>query len=355
MKETTNCHKILQGSVLGIAAGMTLFAGSASAKDSLEMTAAFSKNLPILGTAAVDYVEMINGISNDVEFKHFDPGKLVPTLEALDAVSNGSVDSAFVASGYWQGKIPAASLFSAVPFGPEAGEFLGWILFDDGAALWQEMYDTHGYDVVATPCGVIAPETSGWFKNEINGVEDLKGLNMRFFGLGGKVMEKLGVSTSLLAGGDIFPALERGAIDATEFSMPRIDARLGFHKITKFNYFPGWHQPSTLFELLINKDVYEELTDVAKKQIKVACLASIATTLAEGEATNFDAMVDNVENHGVIIKQWDPEMLELFQTTWNEVAAEMAEEDEFFKKVWDDLQEYRKGYSIWSKNTYLPR
>lgn len=345
----------MKSKIMATVAGLTLVAGSAVAQEELEMTSAFSKNLPILGTAGVDFVEKINGISSDVNFKHFDPGKLVPTLEALDAVSSGSVDAAFTTSGYWQGKIPAASLFAAVPFGPEAGEFLGWILYDDGAELWQEMYDSNGYDVVVTPCGLIAPETSGWFKNEINSVEDLKGLNMRFFGLGAQVMEKLGVSTSLLAGGDIFPALERGAIDATEFSMPRIDARLGFHKITKFNYFPGWHQPSTMFELIINKDAYEELSEVAQNQIKVACLANIATNLAEGEATNYAAMVDNVENNGVQIKNWDQDMLDLFQSTWNEVAVEMAEGDEFFKKVWDDLAEYREGYAIWSKNIYLPR
>jgi len=341
-------------SVLLGAAGVALCA-PLQAQDTLEMTSSFAKTLPILGTAGVDFVKKINGISSDVQFEHFDPGKLVPTLEALDAVSNGSVDSAFATSGYWQGKITAASLFAAVPFGPEAGEYLGWVLYDDGAALWQEMYDEAGYDVVATPCGIIAPETSGWFKNEINSFDDLKGLNMRFFGLGAEVMQRLGVSTSLLAGGDIFPALERGAIDATEFSMPRIDANLGFHKIAKFNYFPGWHQPSTLFELLINKDVYEDLSDVAKNQIEVACLANITTSLAEGEATNYAAMVDNTENNGVTIKQWPAEMLETFESTWNEVAAGLAEEDAMFKKAWDDLAEYREGYKVWSNNIYLPR
>ncbi|HID38663.1 MAG TPA: C4-dicarboxylate ABC transporter, partial [Calditrichaeota bacterium] len=235
--------------LLTAVATLALMGGTATAETTIEMTAAFGKNLPILGTAAVDYTEMVNAISSDVEFVHYDPGKLVPTLEALDAVSDGSVDASFATSGYWQGKMNTASLFAAVPFGPEAGEFLGWILYDDGAKYWQQMYDDNGYNVKTMPCGVIAPETSGWFKNEINSVADLKGLNMRFFGLGAKVMEKLGVSTSLLAGGDIFPALERGAIDATEFSMPRIDARLGFHKLVKYNYFPGWHQPSTLFEL----------------------------------------------------------------------------------------------------------
>ncbi|HGG05744.1 MAG TPA: TRAP transporter substrate-binding protein [Aliiroseovarius sp.] len=341
--------------LIAAVAGMTLAGGAASAQTSIEMTAAFGKNLPILGTAAVEFVDRINAISNEVEFEHFDPGKLVPTFEALDAVSNGSVDAAYAATGYWQGKINAASLFSAVPFGPEAGEFMGWILYDDGAKYWQQMYDDNGYNVKAMPCGVIAPETSGWFKNEINSVEDLQGLNMRFFGLGAKAMEKLGVSTSLLAGGDIFPALERGAIDATEFSMPRIDERLGFYKLVKYNYFPGWHQPATLFELLINGDVWDDLDETAQAQIETTCLATFATTLAEGEATNYEAMVRNTEENGVIIKNWSPEMLDAFEGAWNEVVEELKAEDPFFAEVWADLQEYRAGYKVWSTNIYLPR
>jgi TRAP-type mannitol/chloroaromatic compound transport system substrate-binding protein len=342
--------------IFACALAASLATTGAQAQDlTVEMTSSFSKTLPILGTAGVDFVNRINAISGEVEFEHFDPGKLVPTLEALDAVSNGSVDASYATSGYWQGKITAASLFAAVPFGPEAGEFMGWILYDDGAELWQRMYDENGYDVKVLPCGVIAPETSGWFKNEINGPEDLEGLNMRFFGLGAEVMQRIGVSTSLLAGGDIFPALERGAIDATEFSMPRIDARLGFHKIAKYNYFPGWHQPSTLFELLVNRDVWDEMSERAQAQVEAACLANITTNLAEGEATNYAAMVDNEENNGVIIKQWSPEMLALFEENWNAVAADLAAEDEFFAEVWADLQEYRAGYKVWSTNIYLPR
>ena len=328
---------------------------AASAQEKLEMTSAFGQHLPILGTAAVDFVEKINGISDQVEFEHFDPGKLVPTLEALDAVSAGSVDAAYATTGYWQGKINAASLFAAVPFGPEASEFIGWVLYDDGAKYWQQMYDDNGYDVKTLPCGVIAPETSGWFKKEINTVEDLKGLNMRFFGLGAKAMEKLGVSTSLLGASDIFPALERGAIDATEFSMPLIDARLGFHKIAKYNYFPGWHQPATLFELLVNRDIWDDLDEKAQNQIEVACLANITTNLAEGEALNYAAMIENETNNGVIIKQWSPEMLSAFEGAWDEVAAELAADDEFFQEVWADFQEYREGYGVWSKAIYLPR
>ena len=331
------------------------FTAAAHAQESFEMTSAFGKNLPILGTAAVKFVEKINSISTEVEFEQFDPGELVPALEALDAVSNGSVDASYATSGYWQGKITAASLFAAVPFGPEAGEFLAWMMYDDGLTLYRRMYEEARYNVHVMPCGIIAPETSGWFKNEINSLSDLEGLNMRFFGLGAQVMQKLGVSTSLLAGGDIFPALERGAIDATEFSMPRIDARLGFYNIAKFNYFPGWHQPSTLFELLINKDRWDDLSETAQKQIEVACMANITDNYAEGEGTNFAAMQENVEKNGVTIKQWSPEMLEAFETTWAEVAGELAAEDAFFKEVWDDLQEFRANYKVWNDNIYLPR
>ncbi|HHL20040.1 MAG TPA: C4-dicarboxylate ABC transporter, partial [Aliiroseovarius sp.] len=122
------------------------------------------------------------------------------------------------------------------------------------------------------------------------------------------------------------------------------------YKIAKYNYFPGWHQPATLFELLINKDVWEDIGETAQKQIETACLATFATTLAEGEATNYAAMVRNVEEHGVEIKYWTPEMLDAFEGAWNEVVAELSAEDPFFKEVWDDLTEYRAGYKIWATN-----
>jgi TRAP-type mannitol/chloroaromatic compound transport system substrate-binding protein len=328
---------------------------AAQAQEVFEMTSGFARNLPILGTAAVDFVEKINSISEEVEFEHYDPGELVPTLEALDAVSNGSVDAAYTTSGYWQGKLPAASLFAAVPFGPETGEMLAWMLFDDGLDLFQRMYDEGGYNVHVMPCGITAPETSGWFKEEITSLDQLQGLNMRFFGLGAEVMQKLGVSTSLLAGGDIFPALERGAIDATEFSMPLVDQRLGFYNIAKFNYFPGWHQPATVYELLINRDRWEDLDERSQEQIRISCLANLTTNFAEGEAKNFGAMIENEENRGVTIKQWPPEILEAMESAWIEVAEELAAEDAFFQEVWTDLQDFREQYKVWGDTIYLPR
>lgn len=346
---------------LAVAASMltaTTALSTAIAADKLLLKTpiAFNTSLPGLGSPIPRVAKQLDLMSGGtLKMKVYEPGKLVKPFEILDAVSSGKINSGYTTAGYWAGKIPAAPLFSAVPFGPEAGEYMAWLYYGNGLALYQEMYDQAGFNVKVLPCAVIAPETSGWFGKEIKSAEDLKGLKMRFFGLGGKVMQKLGVATSLLPGGEIFPALEKGAIDATEFSMPAIDKRLGFHKIVKFNYFPGWHQQATLFEVLINKDVWNNASEQHKAIIDNACKASMTDSYAEGEAIQHEALLENVNKNGVTIKKWDDEMLATFRKTWEEVAAEEAGKDAFFKKVLDDLNAFRDGYNIWKENAFLPR
>ena len=230
-----------------------------------KMASSFPGELVQLGTLGKRFEAKVQTASNDsLRLKFYEPGALVPALEIFDAVSSGSLDAGWSSSGYWAGKIPALQFFAAVPFGPNPGEYLAWLQFGGGVELRQELYAAH--NIHALHCGMISPEGSGWFREEINSVEDLKGLKMRFFGLGAKVMEKLGVSTQLLAGGDIFPALELGTIDATEFSMPAIDLDLGFHQVAKHYYFPGWHQPSSLLELIINKERWDGV-DAQRQQL----------------------------------------------------------------------------------------
>jgi TRAP-type mannitol/chloroaromatic compound transport system substrate-binding protein len=338
------------------AAVLTAPAAQAADKLLLKTPIAFSTALPGLGSPIPRVAEQLDLMSGGtLRMKVYEPGKLVPPFEILDAVSTGKINSGYTTAGYWAGKIPAAPLFSAVPFGPEAGEYMAWLYYGNGMNLYQEMYDQAGYNVHVMPCAIIAPETSGWFAKEINTPADLDGLKMRFFGLGGKVMQKLGVATSLLPGGEIFPALEKGAIDATEFSMPAIDARLGFHKLVKYNYFPGWHQQATVFELMINKDVWNEASEQHQAIITNACKASMADSFAEGEAIQHAALIDNVENNGVEIKQWSEEMLATFEATWDAVADEEAANDEFFAKVLADMNEFRDGYTMWKENAFLPR
>ena len=321
----------------------------------LKTPIAFASHLPALGTPIKWVSEQLPVVSGgQIKMKLYEPGKLVGAKEILDAVSSGKVNSGYATAGYWQGKMPASALFSAVPFGPEAGEYMAWLYYGNGLKLYQEMYDQAGYDVHVLPCAIISPETSGWFKKPIEKPEDLKGLNMRFFGLGAKVMENLGVGTVQLPGGEIFGALEKGAIDATEFSQPAIDQRLGLHKIAKYNYFPGWHQQATVFELLINGKAWKKMDKTQKAVLESTCKASMTQSIAEGEASQF-AVMEKAKDHGVEIRYWSPEMLTLFNDSWNEVAEKMKKEDPFFNKVYTDLTEFRARYDLWEANAFLPR
>ena len=287
--------------------------------------------------------------------KVYEPGKLVPPKEILESVSTGAVNAGYVTPGYLRGHLgDKGGILSAVPFGPDAPEFMAWIYHGNGRALWQGLYDDAGFNVHSIPCGIIAPETSGWFTKEINSPADLAGLRMRFFGLGALVMEKLGVSTSQLPGGEIVPALEKGAIDATEFSMPAIDRRLGINKILKYNYFPGWHQPATLFDLIINGDTWKTMTETQQQIVELTCKAAMTEGLSYGEAIQFDAMKENTAA-GTVNKYWSAEMLATFEAAWLEVVAEMSAADSQFKVIWDDLQAFRADYAIWNEWAYLPR
>ena len=232
-----------------------------------KLASTFSGSLTQLGTLGVRFQDQIAKVSNNnIKIKFFDPGALVPALEIFDAVSSGSIDAGWSTPGYWAGKVAALPLFAAVPFGPSTGEYMAWIYQGGGYELYQEIYERH--NIKGILCGIIPPEASGWFRKEINSIEDMKGMKMRFFGLGAKVMEKIGVSTQLIAGGDIFPALELGTIDATEFSMPAVDLNLGFYQVAKHYYFPGWHQQSTFFELMINMEKWNKVSEVHKIQIE---------------------------------------------------------------------------------------
>ncbi|WP_036231165.1 TRAP transporter substrate-binding protein [Marinobacterium jannaschii] len=341
---------VISAAVAGVSAP-----AQAADKLLLKTPIAFGSHLPALGTPIKWVSEQLKLVSDGkVRMKIYEPGKLVSPPEILDAVSSGKVNSGYSTAGYWQGKMPAAALFSAVPFGPEAGEYMAWLYYGNGMNLYQEMYDNAGYNVKVLPCAIISPETSGWFSKPIEKPEDLKGLNMRFFGLGASVMEKLGVGTVQLPGGEIFGALEKGAIDATEFSQPAIDQRLGLHKIAKYNYFPGWHQQATVFELLVNKDTWGKMSKGQKALVETTCKASMTNAIAEGEAMQFDVMAKAKDN-GVEIRYWNETMLKTFESKWGEVVAEKTAADPFFKKVWDDMSTFREGYDLWEANAFLPR
>ncbi len=322
-----------------------------------KMQSTFGSKLPHLGTSGVRFSKMVEEMTGgQLKIKFYEPGALVPALECFDAVSKGSIESCWTTPGYHTAKYPALAFFTAVPFGPQIGEYLAWKWFGGGNELKQEIYDKH--NLIAFDSFAIGPETSGWFKNEITSLEQIKGLKIRFFGLGAKVMQKLGASTQLLAGADIYPALERGVIDATEFSMPTMDINLGFYQIAKYNYFPGWHQQTSVSEFLMNKDAWNKLSKQHQAIIKAALNDSVIYTYAETEAKNFEAMRIMQQKHGVKIKRWTDKQLAVFEKAWREVVEEESAKDPLFKKVADSYFAFREKYKIWGaaqslKPTYL--
>lgn len=339
---------ILATMVAGIAvAGL---ATSASAQQTVrwKLQSAFGSTLPHLGPSAMRFIEDVKEMSGGkFDIRFHEPGALVPALECFDAVSKGSVDACWTTPGYHTGKYPAAAFFTTVPFGPNIGEFLAWKWYGNGNKFREEIYAKHGLTAFDSFC--IGPETSGWFKTEIKSIDELKGIKMRFFGLGAKVMQKLGVSTQLLAAADIYPALERGVIDATEFSMPKMDIKLGFHQIAKFNYFPGWHQQSSCSEILMNKKTFDALPKSYQRMVKVAATAQVAMTYAETEAQQFDEMAVMRDKHGVMVKRWSDTDLAKMEQAWLDVIKEESANDPLFKKVADDYLAFRKKYNIWGE------
>lgn len=316
-----------------------------------KMTSTFPSSLIQLGTMGKRFSEQIKKVSGgNIEIRFYEPGALAPALEGFDAVSYGAIEAGWSTSGYWAGKELGLQLFGSVPFGPDAPEYLAWFYFGGGKEIFEEIY--HQHNIHSIICGITAPEASGWFKDEINTVEDFRGKKIRFFGLGARVLNKLGANSQLLAAGDIFPALELGTIDGAEFSMPAVDYDMGFYQVAKNYYFPGWHQQSTMYEVTINLDAWNSLNATQQAQIETTCGDNIRFGIAEGEALQFQAM-KNLEAKGVTLHTWSPEILEALEAAWLEVAAELSAEDENFRRGWESLSAFRRDYKVWRDKGYL--
>ncbi|MCA8928343.1 MAG: TRAP transporter substrate-binding protein [Alphaproteobacteria bacterium] len=337
--------------VAAVAVSTVAAVSNADARVRMKIHSAFSKNIVIIGPGPHNVADAIEKMSDgEVQMKVFEPGALVPGTQYYDPVSTGSIDGAWGTPGYNVNKNFAYAFFSAVPFGPRGGEYMAWMRHGGGQQLADEMYARDNIKMFV--CNLIPPESSGWFRKEIKSLDDLKGLKMRFFGLGAKVMEKFGVSTQLLAGGDIYPALELGSIDATEFSMPAIDKDYGFYQIAKHNYFPGWHQPATLGEMIFNMDKFNELSDGQKVMVDQACQAQTLRGFAEGEAIQGAAM-KFFETKGVTIHRWPQETLDKFEAAWKEVVVNEIGDNDDAKKIWASFSKFREEYKLWGENGYL--
>jgi len=341
-----------------IAAGLgalALTAGAAGAEDlRWKMPIAFASNLPGLGSPAPWVAENLTTASGgSLQVRVFEPGELVPPFDILQAVSDGKVEAGYTWIGYDQGKVPAVPLFAAVPFGLKPWAYTGWYYFGGGHEMLQEVYANKGFNVQAQLCGIIGPETAGWYSNDIDSLDDYRGMKIRFAGLGGKVLEELGASVTMMPGGELFQALETGTIDATEFSMPAIDQILGFDQVVKYNLFPGWHQPFTAQYMLINADEWAKTTEAQKAQVEAACTAATMRGLAEGEYKN-GAVLEGFQEKGVNANQIPREVLAELQEVTDRVLQQEAEADADFARVYESQQEFQQTYEVWDRRAYLP-
>jgi TRAP-type mannitol/chloroaromatic compound transport system substrate-binding protein len=326
----------------------------AAEKVSLKVASAFPTSLALVGEGAVAFSDKVARVSgSSLEMRIFEPGALVPALEAIQAVSKGSVDAAWSTAGFFAGTDMAFNFFTAVPFGPDAPEYLAWMYHGGGLELADEMFAEHNVKYI--PCGISPPEASGWFRKEIKALDDLKGMKMRFFGLGARVMDRMGVATQLLAPGDIFQALQLGTIDATEFAMPVMDESFGFYQVAKYYYFPGWHQPSSILGLFVNLDLWNGLSDQHRVVLEVACGDMVRQILARGESMQSPAMLRMRDKHDVKVMYWPQEFLDAYETAWQEVIVEESENNANFKKIYASYSKFREEFRLWGENGYLKR
>ncbi|HEC15029.1 MAG TPA: TRAP transporter substrate-binding protein [Sedimenticola sp.] len=333
---------------LAVGAGLA-GAGVAHAKPRYKwkMVTTWPKNFPGLGTAANKLAALIGEMSGGrIRVKVYGAKELVPAFEIFDAVSRGTAEMGHGAAYYWKGKNEAAQLFSTVPFGLTAQEMNAWMYHGGGLKLWTELYDRFG--LVPAPAGNTGVQMGGWFNKEINSLADLKGLKMRIPGLGGEVLKRLGGTPVNLPGGELFTSLKSGAIDATEWVGPYNDLAFGLYKAAKYYYYPGFHEPGTTLEALINKKALHGLPKDLQSIVLTACQAVNQDLLAEYTARNPIALETLLEKHKVDMRIYPDDVLKQLRKLSGEVVAELADKDAFAKKVYDSYSKFYRRAKRWS-------
>ena len=328
-----------------------------TAKRELKLVTTWPKNFPGLGTSAQRFADRVTEMTDGrLTVKLFAAGELVGAFESFDAVSEGTADMYHGADYYWVGKNKAFAFFTAVPMGFTANEIDAWIHHAGAQELWDQL--SGRFNIKPLACGNTGSQMGGWFNKEINSLDDMKGLKMRMPGLGGEVLNRIGASGIALPGGEIFPALQSGAIDATEWVGPWNDLAFGFYKITKYYYYPGFHEPGSALTAGINKDVWESLSKADQEIIKNAAQAENNSMYAEYNAKNTDSLNTLINEHNVQLRQFGDDVYQAFSDTSNEVLAEVAEVGSLESDIYNSFIDFRKKAMRWTKlsdQTYANR
>ncbi len=309
------------------------------------LTSSFPKNLDTLFGAATTVARVV-GEMTDGKFtlQTFAAGEIVPGLQVLDAVSNGTVECGQTYTGYYIGKNPSLIFDGSVPFGLTPRQHNAWLMFGDGRKLMDEVYDT--FNVVALPCGQTGGQMLGWFRKELKTAADFQGLKIRTAGFGGKVMSKLGAVPQQIAGGDIYPALEKGTIDACEWVGPYDDEKLGFHKVAKYYYTPGVMELEAVNQLFIHKAAWAALPPRYQAILRYGCWFALTEMLASYDAKNAQAIVRLV-GLGAQLSYLPPEILKALRAALESVLEEEGAKDPQFKKILDNWRQFRTEQHRW--------
>ncbi len=323
-------------------------AGAAAEKFSWKMVTTWPVDFPIFQEGAERFAANVDAASQgQLRIQVFAGGELVPSLGVFDAVSQGSVEMGHGSAYYWAGKVPAAQFFSTVPFGMNAADMQAWLHDGGGLDLWRELYSD--FDLVPIPMGNTGVQMGGWFNKRIDSVADLQGLRMRIPGLGGKVLSLAGGNPVLISGAELYTALERGIIDATEWVAPFHDLRLGLQRAAKYYYYPGWHEPGTEFELIINQLAWQKLPAHLQSIVDLAAAEAGRWIHLKMKKQNSLALAELRANPNVQILPFPPEVLHKLRQLTVVALDGAAADDEDFRRVRQAYQSFVEQMAPWNK------
>ena len=310
------------------------------------LVTSWPKNYPGLGMAPERIADLVEEMSDgQMKITVYGAEEQVPAFGVFDAVSSGSHQMGHSGGYFWKGKVPAAQFFTSVPFGLTADEINAWVNRGGGLELWREIYAP--FNIYPIPAGNTGTQMFGWFNKEINSLEDIKGLKMRIPGIGGEVLKEAGGIPVTLPGGELFTALQTGVIDATEWVGPYNDLTFGFHQAAKYYYYPGWHEPGPMLELLINIDAWNSLPKHLQVIIETASKAVNQDMLDEYLAKNNQALTELVDVHGVELRKLPDDVIEEFRKISNKILDDLAKEDKTIAKVYDSYLNFKNNVSAY--------
>ena len=309
------------------------------------LTSSFPKSLDTIYGAALQFCKFVaEATDNKFIIQPFSAGEIVPGLQALDAVQSGSVECAHTPTYFYAGKDPTLGFGTGIPFGLNQRHQQSWWMFGGGAEIVNESLKK--FNAYAIPCGNSGTQMGGWFRKEVNTLDDLKGLKFRIGGFGGQVLARLGVVPQQIAPGDIYPALERGTIDAAEFVGPYDDEKLGLSKIAKYYYYPGWWEGSAMLHLVMNEEKWNALPKHYQSIVAQACDATNTWLLAKYDAVNAPAL-RRVIAAGAVPKPFTPVVMEASYKAAQDLYGEIAAKNALFKKALDSLNAFRGDQLLW--------